>query len=542
MPRPLPFLDLFTRETTASPPSEPIRERRKPQLWIALCLPNLPFDSLANAATSDPAAVVEQRQGQVRVVAVNAHARRCGIEPGSKLSAARALAASLEVHERSESLERASLESLAGWSQSLTPAVSLAAPESVLLEVSGSLKLFHDLASIKKRLAVEVRRRRLAARLCVAPTAMAALWLARAAAADVPDMSELAGRLGALPISVTHWPDAVQAMLRDLGIRTLGECLRLPRDGFARRAGESCLRELDLALGRRVDLRREIAVPERWRATCDLQEESADRALFMQALERLLDRLTADLRRRQAQVRSLRVTFRHLRRPPTSEDFDLACPAHEHERLANLLRDRIERIVLPAPVIALALCTEPFEARGLDETDLFVKTSATTAARALLERLRGRFGAASVHGLGLIAEHRPERAWTKVPFDGAACAGEPRIASCIRGTSAIHGGRPQCASCDCGTSAIHGGRLEPSRRARPLWLLLDPLPLSSPEARRYYGGRVHLTSGPERIESGWWDRHDVGRDYYVAVSSEGQRLWVYRHRERRDWHLHGLFG
>jgi hypothetical protein len=26
------------------------------------------------------------------------------------------------------------------------------------------------------------------------------------------------------------------------------------------------------------------------------------------------------------------------------------------------------------------------------------------------------------------------------------------------------------------------------------------------------------------------------------VSSEGQRLWVYRHRERRDWHLHGLFG
>jgi protein ImuB len=249
-----------------------------------------------------------------------------------------------------------------------------------------------------------------------------------------------------------------------------------------------------------------------------------------------------------------------LRRPPTSEDFDLASPAHERERLENLLRDRIERIVLPAPVIALALSTEPFEAMGLEETDLFVKTSATTEARALLERLRGRFGAASVHGMGLIAEHRPERAWTKVhSFDGAARAGEPRIASCIRGTPAIHGGRPQCASCDCGTPAIHGGRpqcascdcgtpaihggrLEPSGRARPLWLLLDPLPLSSSEARRYYGGRVHLTSGPERIESGWWDRHDVGRDYYVAVSSEGQRLWVYRHRERRDWHLHGLFG
>jgi protein ImuB len=485
-------------------------------LWIALCLPSLPLESLANAASSDPAVVVEQRQGQVRVVAVNAHARRCGIGLGSKLSAARALATSLEVHERSENLERESLESLAVWSQSLTPAVNIVVPDSLLLEVSGSLKLFRDLAAIKTKLADEVRCRRFAAKLCAAPTATAALWLARAGAADVLDKNELSGRLGVLPISVAHWPDAIQAMLRDLGIRTLGECLRLPRDGFARRVGESCLHDLDLALGRRVDLRRNLAFPEHWRAACDLQEETSDSEFFLQALDRLLDRLTADLRQRQAQVRTLRVTFRHLRCAPTSESFDLACPVHERERLANLLRDRVERSALPAPVISIALSTGPFEALSLEETDLFVKTSTTTATRALLERLRGRFGAASVHGMGLIAEHRPERAWTKVDyFTGGVRAGEPRII---------------------------GGRLEPSSHARPLWLLSNPLPLLSREARRYYGGEVHLLSGPERIESGWWDRQDIGRDYYVASSSEGQRLWVYRHRERRDWHLHGLFG
>jgi protein ImuB len=387
--------------------------------------------------------------------------------------------------------------------------VSIAPPESVLLEVSGSLKLFRDLAAIKTRLAAEVRRRRWVARLCVAPTAMAALWLSRAAATDVTASSELPGRLGSLPVAVTQWPDAVQTLLRDLGARTLGDCLRLPRDGFARRAGERCLHELDLALGRRVDLRPQITVPRRWRAACDLQEETADRAILMQALEHLLDCLALDLRRRQAQVRSLRVTFRHLRRAPTLEDFDLAEPAHERERLANLLRDRIEQIVLPLPAVAIALSTGPFEAMRPSETDLFAKASATTAACVLLERLRGRFGAASVHGMGLIAEHRPERAWTKI---------------------------------DCFDGTARGRDLEPSRQARPLWLLLDPLRLSSPEARRYYGGTVQLCSGPERIESGWWDRQDVGRDYYVATSSEGQRLWIYRHRESRDWHLHGLFG
>ena len=68
------------------------------------------------------------------------------------------------------------------------------------------------------------------------------------------------------------------------------------------------------------------------------------------------------------------------------------------------------------------------------------------------------------------------------------------------------------------------------------------MPLSSSETRRYFAGKLELSSGPERIESGWWDERDVGRDYYTAVSAQGQRLWVYKDLESRDWHLHGLFG
>jgi protein ImuB len=58
------------------------------------------------------------------------------------------------------------------------------------------------------------------------------------------------------------------------------------------------------------------------------------------------------------------------------------------------------------------------------------------------------------------------------------------------------------------------------------------------------GGKVSLTfvSGPERIESGWWDEQDVARDYYVARNGDGQRLWVFRDHRTRCWFLHGLFG
>jgi hypothetical protein len=42
-----------------------------------------------------------------------------------------------------------------------------------------------------------------------------------------------------------------------------------------------------------------------------------------------------------------------------------------------------------------------------------------------------------------------------------------------------------------------------------------------------------LRSGPERIESGWWDGGDVVRDYYVVGTRAGVRLWIYRERRTR---------
>ena len=106
---------------------------------------------------------------------------------------------------------------------------------------------------------------------------------------------------------------------------------------------------------------------------------------------------------------------------------------------------------------------------------------------------------AAVYGLHAVPEHRPEKAWSKGP-EGS--------------------GRPT----------------ELPREARPLWLLQKPVAI---EARK---DTLQLVSGPERIESGWWDEQDVARDYYTAKNGDGQKLWVFRVRRTRSWFLHGLFG
>ncbi len=511
MPRPSQSLDLVFREAALPAPSHECGPAlAKAQLWMAVCLPNLSFDALQGPVAHEPAVVVEPLEGQVYVVAANDQARELGITRGSKLNAALALAASLKVLERSPRIERAHLESLAAWTQTLTPTVSIEPPETLLLEVSGSIKLFHSLTAIKQKLEEKIAH--WSRRLCVAPTPLAALWLARNASEDVLSPAALSAHLGSLPLRVTHWPFEIQSLLTDLGARTIGDCLRLPRDGFARRAGPIYLADLDRALGRRFDLRTEFTPPEHWSDAREFNHESSDAAVFMAAVEHMLDRLIADLRRRQAQVRSMKIVFEHLQHPPTCESFDWVDATHERGRLASVLRDRLERIVLPAPAIGLRLSTGTLRTVSALRMDLFDKTPVETLTHVLLERLRGRLGLAAVYGMALIAEHRPEFAWSKSSVGPLA-------------------GAPQAAAVP-----------SPWSHTRPLWLLPSPLPLSSGEARRYYVGTLECREGPERIESGWWDERDVGRDYYTAVSSRGQRLWIFKDRHSRDWHLHGLFG
>ena len=84
--------------------------------------------------------------------------------------------------------------------------------------------------------------------------------------------------------------------------------------------------------------------------------------------------------------------------------------------------------------------------------------------------------------------------------------------------------------------------LDTSRR--PLWLLDEPRALESHHDVPCYQGSLRLVSGPERIETGWWDEDGITRDYFVAINSRGMHLWIYRDRSRDKgaWFLHGMFG
>lgn len=430
------------------------------------------------------------------------------------------------------------LASLAEWAGTLTSFVVLSPGEGLLLEVRGSLHYFAGLAAIKARLESELERRKLRYRLATAPTPLAASWLARYMSLDVTAQGELAGAIGRLPLSATAWPEKVLLMLRQMGLKSIADCLRLPRGGFARRVGQARLDDLDRALGSKPDPRTAYEAPQPLRRTLELTAETTDRAVFVEALDRLSAWLEQKLRQRQLQIREIALEFGHLRAEPTRTRIRFVDPVHERERILEPLLARMERLGLAEPAIALSLATGLPVPLEIDVPDLLPAGSAFGSAVrsppefALVERLRGRFGEQSVYGIGPVAEHRPEHAWRRW-LD-----------------------RPPA-----GPRAGHEGASSLPAHERPLWLLpavkrgQSPFssksfdtpsshPVSGARSRRQKKGSDPFSETPffERIESGWWDGQDVRRDYHVVVGPAGERLWFYRDCVTREWYLHGIFG
>ena len=81
-----------------------------------------------------------------------------------------------------------------------------------------------------------------------------------------------------------------------------------------------------------------------------------------------------------------------------------------------------------------------------------------------------------------------------------------------------------------------------SSTPRPFMLLRNPKELTIKNGRLYNKENIIIISGPERIETQWWNVSDVLRDYYVAFERNGSRLWIYRERKgTKKWYLHGYF-
>ena len=471
-------------------------------LWTALYLPDLPLSVFARAGAGMVSAVVSSASHRPDVVAANDAARRRGIAAGLSIAAALALDPGIAIHLRDERAEAAALKSIALWAGQWTSTISIESPAGVLLEISGCLKYFGGLDALLVRIDAGLAALGFSGVVATAPTALAASLLAQAGQAiAIERAADLEPRLTALPIALLESARPVLDTLTGIGVCTIGDLMALPRDGVARRFGQGVLDEIDRARGIQPDPRPLFVAPERYHGQLELPVPVAEAEALLFAAKRLVVELAGFLQGRGAGVTRLRCDLIHEDAAPTAIVLGLAA-TRRIEHIVNVLRERLAREELPDRVEAIRLVSEEIAPLPGQEGEFFAGAHRHGEAGARwIERVRARFGDDAVRELNLHADHRPEHAWR---YRGAAA----------RAATGLPAAAPR----------------------RPLWLLPRPRALGADLASAQLG----LLSGPERIESGWWDGGEIGRDYFVGSDAQGGQLWLYRDRGGR-WFVHGIF-
>jgi protein ImuB len=527
-------------------------------LWACLYFPSLALDIFARAWRDEDTTqrfVVASGGNAPKVIAANDAAREAGIRRGQAISGALALAPDIVLRDRDPGAEACAIAQIATWTLRFTPQISVVSADALVLEIGGSLQLFGGLSPLVARISKGVKAQGYEAQLGIAPSPTAALMLARAAEMDphasgsrryalpstpkggviralerscganvqaVCDARELSRVLAPLPLKLLDIDVDTLATLAAAGVTTFGQAVALPRDALARRCGQSFVTTLDRALARIPDPRVPYVPPPHFSNRLELPVPVADSEALGFGVNRLVHELTAWLSARGLGAMRLSLTLTHEHylqqrgMSPTHVPFALGAPARMPAHLIGVLRERLARVALPAPVEAITLESEetmPLAGRNLG---LLPDDEADAAQVPLVDRLRARLGDDAVTLLTPHAEHRPEK------------SDRTRVAARITLQSKT------------GRKTYKDSASLPEA-PRPLWLLDEPEPLQ----HRFEQAPWALKDGPERIESGWWDGNDLRRDYFVAETPEGAIVWIYRdHRygvDDGEWFLHGLF-
>jgi protein ImuB len=494
------------------------------RLWISVHLPLLPLEAF-RPRWSEPGAHVVVDRLQVLTASGAAHA--AGVRVGMRRGGVSVLCPEAVLHEHDDAKERAALDGVALSLLQYTPEVALAEENSVLLDVSASLRFFGGPRVLSRRVRESVEAAGFTPQIGMAPTAQGAWLLARYSARiatrttsrtgaprRVLRLETLTMRLDPLPCTLLPALHPFHEWLDGIGCRSFHELRRLPRAGLKRRTSPEALDAVDRAYGTGTEVFQWVQAPETFSAKLELPDriEHAEAVLF--SARRLLLQMTGWLAARHLAVARFTLAMEHERGrcaiAPTLLEIRLAEATWREEHLTRLLKERLGRLELQAPVIALRLDAQQTEAMAPPTGSLFPEPGGTPADRKrLIELLTARLGEDNVLAPALHATHRPEDAnrWLPATLDK----------------------RPANPA------------LPPL--TRPFWLLAVPIELIMRDHRPFYGSPLRIVSAMERVECGWENDTLIMRNYFVAQGDEAAFYWIYRERDGEDvrWYLHGMF-
>ena len=502
-------------------------------------------------------------------------ARARGVRPGVSLGQAQALVPELTALPYEPRYDQAALQRLADWALRFSPLVEPAAPDTLLVDITGCQRLFGNEENIARQALAGLARQGFAARAAIADTVGTAYAVARAGSQTivVVPVGQVPAFLAPLPPAALRIDPRTSERLDALGVRSIGDLLMLPRASLPSRFGPQLVRRLQQALGEVFEgvVPYQPAAPPA--AGLRFETPVADVPVIAATAERLLADVFGQVRRRGAALRRLDCVLYREHAPPQVISLALARACRDLTHVAQLLAQRLEQIDLGDMAASARPCDQPVSVCGLrliaretsrwqgSQAELFEPRAPgdEEALASLIDRLAQRLGHAAIVRPRLVDDHQPEMAFRCVSVAEAGCAAEEpgRHSERSEESSFDAPAQPDSALAararnDASGRSPQMGIPPPARwPPRPVRLLSRPAPIrviallpDGPPTwlacrRREY--LVAHASGPERLETAWWRGPDLRRDYFRVTVESGEQFWIFRSSTERQWYLHGVF-
>jgi protein ImuB len=500
-------------------------------LFAAVYVPNFILQAIARSEPelrTQPLVIIDGPSPTYQVVAFNRLAELLGVARGMTKAAASQFA-QVTSRSRCSIREEAAHAALLDVAWSITPRVEDAAPDTLLLNISGLASLFGNEEQIAQQIAARASEFGMNVHVAVSANVETARIMARALPGPtiVPQGEERCF-LETLPVGMLLPSPELADIFDRWGVATCKALASLPVLSLSECVGQEGVRLHAIASGKGMRPLLLAEPAQHFEEWFELDEAVDDLESLSFLLGRLLDQLCARLSARALSIAAIHVQFElqpafdHafdtsrdlLRVKPSPRTFtcsiDLPVPTRDSKLLLKLLRLRLQSQPPGAPIQKIHMTAQSSLAR-VTQGSLFIPTAPDPDKLELtIARIAAVVGEGKVGAPQLLDSHRPD-AFQVRTFSALEVAFS-RSHSAPANTLEIN---PQDAAAPA--IALHAFR--PSVPARV------QLQGNRPASVFFQGrsGKVIHASGPWRTSGNWWEEklwQEDAWDLEISFSDE----------------------
>ena len=497
----------------------------------------------------EPAGLIHEIKGAMRLISLTPMAREGGLRVGMSASEARALMPSVSLIEHRPHEEAADQAALARAFGALSDQVRFTWDSGLELQVGSVSHLFGGEEGIAQRAIDLAQSLGHCARAVVASDPRAAMAVALGAIANgetaVVPVGTQREVLRPLPLEcllpASEMPDFIVAM-QAIGIATIGQFGDLDAASVVGRYPRAI--ELHrVARGvRRARTHLHEPIPSEFPQVSAALAGATTVAELQFLLPGMVHDLCGQLHSRDSAVVRLKMVLNLESEKLHSETIRVGRPTRAPATLERLIRGRLERLSLDAPVEGWLL--EAFELSPDTgwQPGLTDRSEATEPLPDLVARLADQLGTDALITAELTNEWAPERAWVEMRTYGAS------LRCNLLGSLASPEERLSVRLSSDDPVEVQEAYEDSRPGPRPLLLIPRPARIDVVTNPRGVPQQVKLeertfqldrAQGPERLTGAWWEpTHQFDRSYWV-VEFQGRSGWVFQ--ESESWFFHGWF-